>query len=112
MALLWKVSSVAGTGGWSVTGTGGLVSHRYWRIHRSQVLEVLSVTCTGATGAFVSHRWFRQSHVLESQVLSSITGAFVSHMCWSHRCFRQSQVLSSVTGTEGFVSHRYWRIRQ
>ena len=105
MALLWKVSSVAGTGGWSVTGTGGLVSHRYWRFGQSQVLEdssftgtggfvshiywshrcfrqsqvVSSVTCTGVTGAFVSHRWFRQSHVLESQVLSSVTGGFVSH---------------------------------
>ena len=95
MALLWKVSSVAGTGGWSVTGTGGLVSHRYWRFGQSQVLEDSSVTGTGGfvshmywshrcfrqsvTGAFVSHSWFRQSHVLESQVLSSVTGGFVSH---------------------------------
>ena len=62
---------------WSVTGTGGFISHRYWRFRQSHVLEpqVLS----SVTGAFVSHMWFRQSHVLESQVLSSVTGGFVSH---------------------------------
>ena len=105
---------------WSVTGTGGFVSHRYWRFRQSHgpVMEdfvscrywwlvsyrywrfgqsqVLAVSSVIGTGGFVSHKYWR---IRQAQVFSSVTDVFISH-----RWFRQSQVLSVSS-----VTDRYWR---